>query len=92
MAADSDRGVRERAVSRILLSRRGEEEAERDEVRAFRLPQVNFQADHYEELISWESETVTEPPLTRALSEESLRQICDTPLQVAAYPVAFPGC
>ena len=87
MVADSRRDVRERAVARILACRR-EAESESDcEIRQFRLPRINIAAEDRESLISWERESVTEPPLTRALSDEQIEALADQPLEVQPYPL-----
>ena len=35
----------------------------------FRLPIINFSATHYTELLEWEKEPITEPPLTTDLTD-----------------------
>ena len=83
MAADPDAAVRARAVSTIQQCRQKPHEG----VRPFRLPTINFAATHYTELLEWEKEPVTEPPLTTDLTDAELRGIISQPLHVAAFPV-----
>ena len=83
MVADPDAAVRTRAVELIRRCRQQPQE----DVRPFKLPVINFAATHYTELLDWEKELVTEPPLTANLTDSELQDICDQPLQVAAFPV-----
>ncbi|KAF0310017.1 Protein BANP [Amphibalanus amphitrite] len=87
MVADPDAAVRARAVELIQRCRQQLQE----EVRPFKLPKVNFAATHYTELLDWEKELVTEPPLTANLTDSELQDICDQPLRVAAFPVHTEG-
>lgn len=84
MVADPDAAVRTRAVERIQRCRIQQPQ---EGVRPFKLPAINFAATHYTELLDWEKELVTEPPLTADLTDADLQDICDHPLQVAAFPV-----
>ena len=83
MAADQDPEVRGQAVLAIQRCRQQPQE----EVRPYRLPAMNFSADSLTELVDWQTELVTEPPLTMALSDEEVTAIQSAPLEVAAYPV-----
>lgn len=83
MAADSDRDTRERAVSLIRSAR----QQETHQIRPFQLPKLQFDAVSFPELIDWERETVTEPPLMRDLQDEELERLKEAPLIVPAYPV-----
>ena len=94
MAADDDRSIREEAVrlirgarERQRAEREAAEEEEVEEVRPFHLPTVNFCATGISQLIDWEKETVTEPPLLCHLDDDGLGGIIETPLTVAPYPV-----
>ena len=57
------------------------------EVRPFRPPTVNFGAAAVSQLISWDVEAITEPPLLRRLSDGGLQAIVETPPTVVPYPV-----
>ena len=88
MIVDPDKNLRKLALSRILKARNSENRVDK---RTFRVPEINFEAGHYGDLISWESENIgdgdedfekwiwitsyTEPPVLSKLSEEDLRQI-----------------
>ncbi|KAF0292295.1 hypothetical protein FJT64_009693 [Amphibalanus amphitrite] len=84
MVADGDAGVRQEAVRHIQAARQRETE----DVRPFRLPELNFSASAYTEVISWSPpESVTQPPLLRHLTDEQLQAIEHSPLQLPNYPV-----
>ena len=83
MSADDRQPIREEAVQLIRSARRHQTE----EVRQFRLPGLHFGATCYSKLITWDAETVTEPPLLRDLPDEDLDGILQTPLVVPPYPV-----
>ena len=84
MAADDDSDIRAEAVTRIEGCRRV---PRREGVLEFRIPRVEFSASRYTELINWEAEEITEPPLTAHLSDEDIHAILESPLQVQNYPV-----
>ena len=84
MVADSDAAVRSRAVGAIQQCR---QQPPREGVRPFKLAVINFGAAHYTELLEWEQELITEPPLTTDLTDGELQDICSQQLQVAAFPV-----
>ena len=41
-------------------------------VRTFRIPKLNFDATSYIDMINWQEENITEPPLTRGIPDEEL--------------------
>ena len=55
-------------------------------VRKYRLPKVNFQAETYVDLIDWEAECLSEPPLTRNKTEAEILSFKETPFDVPKYP------
>lgn len=83
MVADEDPAVRGRAVRTIQQCRQQPPQ----EVRPYVLPMANFSAGHYTELLNWDTELITEPPLTMGLSNDELQCILGAPLEVEAYPV-----
>ena len=83
MAAHPVEQVRTRAVQSIQQSRHQSQE----QVRPYLLPEVNMGAEDITQLIDWQAELVTEPPLTADLSDAALLEIMQTPLQVDHYPV-----
>ena len=56
-------------------------------VRPLRQPAVNFGAAGVSQLISWDMEAITEPPLLRHLNDDDLQSIIEIPPTVAPYPV-----
>lgn len=55
-------------------------------VRPSKLPIINFIETHYTELLEWEK-LVTVPPLATDLADGKLQDICNQPLQIAAFLV-----
>ena len=45
-----------------------------EDVRRFQVPTINFSAGNYTELISWESSQLTEPPILKDVSQETLSE------------------
>ena len=56
------------------------------QVRPYVIPKINFEASEYPDLIDWEAEKLSEPPLTMSLTNEQLTAIQDSPLRVPDYP------
>ena len=50
-------------------------------------PRLNFDATHIKELIYWELETITEPPLTYKLSTQDLIEVEAVKLKIKPYKV-----
>ena len=76
MVCDERPHIRELAWRRIKKAR---EQEKGKTVRKFTIPQLNFDAPCYSQLISWqEVPTVTEPPLTRNISEDELEELIMT--------------
>lgn len=71
MLADSRIHIRELGLGRILKSR----DHIQTEIRKFKIPKINFAADEYFELINWQSAVVTEPPITKKISEQELKEM-----------------
>ena len=82
MVADEDAETRLKAVRHIQVAR----QRQTDDVRQFSLPTLNFDASSYIELIDWSTETVTQPPLLRHLTDDQLQAIQHTPLQMPSFP------
>lgn len=72
MLADDRKHIRELALRRILQSRVPRYD---NQIRDFKVPKLNFDATDYTELIDWQSDKVTEPPLTKSISEADLRRM-----------------
>lgn len=84
MLDDSDETVREKAVNIIKDIRATKQDPSRP-VRPFRVPKINYDADYYYTMIDWETETLTEPPLTYKLTDDELNQIISDPLTLPPY-------
>ena len=84
MLADSRNVIREKAVLSILAARRKYDQEAHP--RKFLPPQLNFAATLYVDLINWEEEQATEPPITMKLSEEEILSARLRPLRLPAYP------
>ena len=50
--------------------------------RVFLKPQLNYDANSYYEMIDWQSEGLYEPPFTKALTDDELRNIEHSPLVI----------
>ena len=57
-----------------------------ESVRFFKVPQIKFMATAYHRVIDWRKEIVTEPPLTKHLTDDQIRDIANTPLDIPKYP------
>ena len=55
-------------------------------IRKYRVPKVNFQAETYVNLIDWEAEILSEPPLTRNKTEAEILSFKEAPFAVPKYP------
>lgn len=82
MLCDICKKKREKAVHRILNIR---EYQQCSQIRRFTVPQINFDAQEWDDIINWDSVQVTEPPLTIQLTNEDLLKIKDVPLAFT-YP------
>ena len=71
MLVDPDQNVRELALRRILKARKKPETG----VRVFQIPEFNFKAKSYVDLIDWQNCQLTEPPITTHLSNEDIVQL-----------------
>ena len=63
-----------------------QEAIETSKIRKFIVPQINFKAQTYPDLIDWEHILFSEPPLTIDLSSDEIRSFIDEPLKVPAFP------
>ena len=81
MLADRDSAVRDQAVANILAARKRKAR----ELRVFRVPCLNWQAEHLTDMISW-CGPVTEPPVTKLLSDSEVISARDQPLELPSFP------
>ena len=54
-------------------------------MRPFKVPKLNFKCKPYHEMIFW-NEQLYEPPLTKKLSDEEIKNIIEVPLAVENFP------
>ena len=86
MLDDDDELVRRKAVSIIQDIRlKTPVPSTGRPVRPFKAPKLLYDADTYHDIIDWEKETLTEPPLTYNLSDDELVHIVEEPLNVPPY-------
>ncbi|KAI5751707.1 hypothetical protein M8J77_010157 [Diaphorina citri] len=74
MLADESKVLRELAYRRIMKVR---EAGESSEVRKFNVPELNPTATSYNTLIYWHELTLTEPPLTKDMTAETLQTVVE---------------
>ena len=79
----SDEEKRRFAIKQIIIIR-GENELGDTSVRPFKVPVLNWQADHLTNLINWDNSY--EPNVTCSLSKDELYQLLDKPLVVQPLP------
>ena len=75
MISDEDQDIRQLGLQKILLARTN---VMSEDVRRFQVPIINFSAQNYTELISWESSQLTEPPILKDVSQETLSEFVAT--------------
>ena len=84
MLSDHREEVRRKAVLWIMRARR--EFDEETNPRKFSPPEVDFTAQNYFDLIDWESEDCTEPPLTMGMSTDEILAAFKEPLILPPFP------
>ena len=75
MIRDDRKEIREKGWRRILKART---ENQNKSVRKFVIPPLNFRAQNYCEIINWQDVSLTEPPATRAISDEEAENYIKT--------------
>ena len=74
--------IRTFAITKIIESR-----VTSVDQRQFNIPKnINFSAEHYIDLINWEEEIFTPPPMVQYLSNDQLISGIDTPLALQQFP------
>ena len=86
MMADTDVCKRVKAITVILRIRNEQCAVVKKGVRQFKVPELSFDATDWDEMIRWDDIAITEPPLTRNLTNEQLEMIKEEPLVVKKYP------
>jgi hypothetical protein len=72
--------TREKLPKRTTKKRKS---TETKAIREFAIPKLNFEATDYVDLINWQESYITEPPLTKNISDEDLKLLVatgDTPV------------
>lgn len=72
MLTDSQTHIRELAARRILKARN----TKTNKIRLFQLPNINFDALSYVDLIDWQ-ENVTEPPILKTIPDKDIRLLVE---------------
>lgn len=85
MMTDSDQVKRQKAVNTVL-NIRAAKSSNCSVIREFKVPNIDFNASEWHEMIDWDNTTVTESPLTAHLTTEQIKAIEITPLSVPNYP------
>ena len=81
MLTDLHSAVREQAVTKILAERK----RKACKLRTFRVPRLNWQVEHRTDMISCCGQ-VTEPPVTKLMSENEITSARDQPLELPSFP------
>ena len=81
MLTDRDSAVRDQAVTKILAERK----RKACELRAFRVPRLNWQAKHRTDMFSCCGQ-VTKPPVSKLMSENEVTGARDQPLELPSFP------
>lgn len=74
MIHDDQQSIRQKAYNKILLAR-NTQKMSTNIVRQFLVPTINFNAKTYCELVSWKNVDLTEPPLTKHLTNFELDEL-----------------
>lgn len=86
MAFDEDVDFRRDAIKKILAARNNP----RQERRQFKVPKINFEADHYTQIINWDVVDITEPPLLKNLTDVELHSLVESPDLVEKLCPKYP--
>lgn len=87
MLADPRREIREIAIERVLQAR-----TKNINARNFELPEtINFDADDYSNIIDWNKENITQPPILKDIGKDDLLKIKEEPLNNILFPCHSQG-
>ena len=82
---DENRDNREIATTQIIEARILERE--KNTIRVFKPPKIDFSAANYFSLIDWKlMDQVKSPPILQYLSDEDIVNAADSPLSLISYP------
>ncbi|KAK5643395.1 hypothetical protein RI129_007240 [Pyrocoelia pectoralis] len=76
MMTDTRQTIRELALRRIMKAR--QERKLQTKIRQFVVPTINFEAKDYIDLIDWSNITVTEPPVTKFLTDTEIQNFIES--------------
>ena len=74
MINDDQKHVRELGWRRILKART----LARSAIRSFEIPELNFNSSTFIDMIKWQNTGITEPPLTKNMSQEEITKLIQT--------------
>ena len=77
MIGDDRHHIRELGLRKILKIRDNGGQNSKN-LRIFQVPKLNFDASAYYDMIDWQNIEVTEPPLTRIIETNNIREIIDS--------------
>lgn len=86
MLTDDRYFIRELGLHRIMAARARKSIG----LRKFTIPDFNFEAEDYHELIDWKNWEKTEPPLTMGISDEALKQMVLDGVPAEVFDFQFP--
>ena len=84
LLADEREELRRMGVLRIMKGRREFDVS--NHPRKYNPPKVDFKAKNYFDMVDWNSEPCTEPPLTMEYSAEEIFECIGSPLTLPNYP------
>lgn len=85
MMVDDQLDIRIKALQKILSCRNAEQSAD---LRFFEIPKLNFDAEDYTDLISWEK--VTEPPIIKKIPTDRLTDLILTDSEILKKQLNYP--
>ena len=74
MIFDENKNVRQLGWRRIMKARSTSARC----IREFKPPKINFKAESYFDMIDWQAASVTEPPLTKSITDDKLKEYIHT--------------
>jgi hypothetical protein len=75
MATDRRPTIRKKAADLIIAARQRQAQEEPGPVRHFIVPQINFDAKDYTEMVQLDAESVTAPPILREIPDHDLQKM-----------------
>ena len=86
MVSDSETSVRDEGVDKLLAARKQNSGTTAGSIRQFRVPELNWEAESYPDMIKWEETNVTEPPVTALLADSAIEAARGQPLELPSFP------